>query len=477
MKQIGSGSEYGEAFKSCVPFNKTLNACDTQSEIILSTKKIPLSRKQQSDLETSITSGKNKLNGMQPYEYNDVSIEILGMYLSYVIIMNDQPICPNLPLMYDWFYCDNITYTNKKINNKLDINNEYTTLLNNLYTDEFNESYKLFINDLQNNKNLVNVDDSNINKFLTTSTIIHDTIRKSLNSKITNSCLLVLNEYADEGDLKNWLITKNRNEIEWYTMYFQVFAGLYALQKHFDLLHYDLHWGNVLVHNINNMNNKFNSKKKDSTYMLYKIDNNYYKIPNTGYLFTLWDFGFARIFSKNLHAKTWYNHDNYDMNPYSEDYFRISQAVYWYQGGNGPNKPTGKETNREIHGKTPSILKKVFYNTVSDAYKKKTPLEKLFPMVFSRFRITESEYNELKNITFTPYTIDDNIIPSAPLEIKNTTNYYREYITVNELKDKLSKISSNISSNNMMQISQEVDVTMQPVEESDKVSDSKRMVS
>ena len=148
MKQIGSGSEYGEAFKSCVPFNKTLNACDTQSEIILSTKKIPLSRKQQSDLETSITSGKNKLNGMQPYEYNDVSIEILGMYLSYVIIMNNEPICPNLPLMYDWFYCDNITYTNEKINNKLDINNEYTTLLNNLYTDEFNESYKLFINDL-----------------------------------------------------------------------------------------------------------------------------------------------------------------------------------------------------------------------------------------------------------------------------------------------------------------------------------------
>ena len=47
------------------------------------------------------------------------------------------------------------------------------------------------------------------------------------------------------------------------------------------------------------------------------------------------------------------------MNPYSEDYYRISHAVYWYQGGNGPNRPTGKETNREIHGTTPNKLKNV----------------------------------------------------------------------------------------------------------------------
>lgn len=459
MKQIGSGSEYGEAFKSCVPFDQNLNACDKESEIILSTKKIPLSRKQQNDIEDSIATGKNKLNGMQPYEYNDVSMEILGMYLSYVIIMNDQPICPNLPLMYDWFYCDNITYANAKINNKLDINIDYRVLLNNLYTEEFNDSYKSFIKDLQNNKKLVNVDDSIINKFLTTNPVIHDTIRQSLNNKITNSCVLVLNEYADEGDLKNWLLAKHRNEIEWYTMYFQVFAGLYALQKHFDLLHYDLHWGNVLVHNIKNLKNlkNFNSKK-DSSYMLYKIDNNFYRIPNTGYLFTLWDFGFARIFSKKLHAKEEYQRDSYNMNPYSEDYYRISQAVFWYQGGNGPSKPTGKETKRAIHGTTPTILTKIFYKTILNAYKNKTPLEKLFPMLFSRFQITEDRYNQLKDLAFTPYTIDDTTIPSAPQEIRNTTNHYREYITVNQLNDKLTPILDN---NNAMQVSQSLGDQMQ----------------
>lgn len=437
MKQIGSGSEYGEAFKSCAPYDTNLNKCDPQKEIILSTKKIPLSRKQQKDIQQSIDTDKNKLNGLEPYEYNDVSMEILGMYLSYVITMNNTPICPNLPLMYDWFYCDNISYSNDKLNTKVDIDNEYPTLLRYLNTNELNKSYKSFITDLQKADKIVNVADSDINKFLTTNQLLSNTIRSCLNNQITNSCLLVLNEYADEGDLKSWLLKKKRSGLEWYTMYFQVFAGLYALQKHFDLLHYDLHWGNVLVHNINNFK-KFDPSKKDD-FILYNINDKYYKIPNTGFLFTLWDYGFARIFSKNLHAKTSYPRDNLDMNPYSEDYYRISHAIYWYQGGNSPNEPTGKETNREIHGVTPDILKNAFYKEMLKAYKKNTPLEKVIPILFSRFMINKDEYDELKETSFAPYIINDNNTPSVPPEIKNTTTYYKDYLNITQLRDLLNQ--------------------------------------
>ena len=440
MKGIGSGSEYGEAFKSCIPYNKDLNTCDNNG-IILSTKKIPLSRKQQKNINRNITDNKNKLVGLEPYEENDVSMEILSMYLSYVIIMNNIPICPNLPLMYDWFYCDNIRYINDKLNNRLNIETEYKTLLNNLNNTNMINSYSSFINKLEKSDKIVDVDDIYINKFLTENQFINKIIRTTLNDQITNSCLLVLNEYADEGDLKHWLIKQERSTMEWLVMYFQVFAGLYALQKHFDLVHYDLHWGNVLVHNIKKYK-KYNPHKTDE-FLLYNINNDYYKIPNVGYLFTLWDFGLARIFSKNLHAKKFYYTDNSDMNPYSEDYYRISHAVYWYQGGNGPNKPTGKETNREIHGTTPNKLKNVFYKTVQSLYDKKTPLEKIFPVLFSEFIINENEYNKLLKISHSPYIINDTVKPSVSPVILNNTKYYKEYLSVSELQKNIKTSKNN----------------------------------
>lgn len=441
MKGIGSGSEYGEAFQSCIPYKEDLKTCDLDKRIILSTKKIPLSRKQQSNIQQSIKDGKNKLNGMEPYEDNDVSMEILGMYVSYVIIMNNIPICPNLPLMYDWFYCDNISYKNERLNNRLSIENEYKGLLNNLGTNEMLNTYTSFVNKLEKANKIVDVDDIYVNKFLTENQFINKIIRSSLNNQITHSCLLVLNEYADEGDLKNWLIKKPRSELKWMVMYFQVFAGLYALQKHFDLLHYDLHWGNVLVHNVKNFK-KYHPGKSDS-FLLYNINDVYYKIPNIGYLFTLWDFGFARIFSKNLHAKTFYISDNHDSNPYSEDYFRISHAIYWYQGGNSPGKPTGKETNREIHGTTPDKLKNFFYQKVTSLYYENTPLEKLFPELFAEFIINENEYNELLKTSHSPYIINDTVVPHTVPVILNNTNYYKQYLNTTQLRDHIKRNKTN----------------------------------
>ena len=42
LNMIGSGSANGEAFKSCIPYDSNTHTCDKTNEILLSTKKIPL---------------------------------------------------------------------------------------------------------------------------------------------------------------------------------------------------------------------------------------------------------------------------------------------------------------------------------------------------------------------------------------------------------------------------------------------------
>ncbi len=65
---------------------------------------------------------------------------------------------------------------------------------------------------------------------------------------------------------------------------FQVVAGLYAMEKFYNASHNDLHYGNVLVHQV-----------PPGGYWQYKINNKIYNIENMGYLFVLWDFGMTHI--------------------------------------------------------------------------------------------------------------------------------------------------------------------------------------
>ena len=65
---------------------------------------------------------------------------------------------------------------------------------------------------------------------------------------------------------------------------FQVYAGIYSLQKHFNITHHDLHLGNILF-----------LKSKPGSYTKYTIDNIDYYLPNLGFTVTLWDFGFSMM--------------------------------------------------------------------------------------------------------------------------------------------------------------------------------------
>ena len=98
-------------------------------------------------------------------------------------------------------------------------------------------------------------------------------------------CMLVVNEFAD-GDLNHYI--KKRKDVWTLPLVdncvFQMVAGLYALEKYYNMSHNDLHYGNVLVHEI-----------KPGGYWQYHIDGLTYKVPNLGFVFVLWDLGMAHI--------------------------------------------------------------------------------------------------------------------------------------------------------------------------------------
>ena len=111
-------------------------------------------------------------------------------------------------------------------------------------------------------------------------------------------CVILINELATAGDISKWSEIP-RTDDEWINAYFQIFSALYALQKYFDITHHDLHWGNVLVHEV-----------ERGGFWRYTIDGKVYDVPNMGWLFTLWDFGYARIPGK-IEIDKWRNMTRY----------------------------------------------------------------------------------------------------------------------------------------------------------------------
>jgi len=111
-----------------------------------------------------------------------------------------------------------------------------------------------------------------------------------------------LSEYANGGSFKDWLLGKIRSRAELDNAFFQIFHGLYCLAKYFGVSHNDLHWENVLIH-----------KVKPGGLWVYEINDVKYYLPNLGFVFVLWDFGFSERKKNNI----------------VEDLKRISYSLKW----------------------------------------------------------------------------------------------------------------------------------------------------
>lgn len=206
-KNLGKAIEMDKRFGSPSAFGEAWIGFTFKNGYKVAVKKMPLGRWDQG---VSFTR-KQLLSG------DSVWAEMAAYMLCSILVM--AKICPNLPILYKYFWCPKCHFENRYIKPKV------------------------------------------------------------------QPCLLVVNELAD-GDLKFYLEKRTQiwtNDLITNCL-FQIAAGLYSLEKFYNLSHNDLHFGNVLVHEI-----------IPGGYWHYRIDGDDYYVPNLGYLFVLWDFGMAHI--------------------------------------------------------------------------------------------------------------------------------------------------------------------------------------
>jgi hypothetical protein len=157
------------------------------------------------------------------------------------------------------------------------------------------------------------------------------------------------------GDLKMLMNSKKHNTIFIKNTITQLFFCISTFSEYTGLIHKDAHWGNFLYHNI-----------KPGGFFYYKINNIDVYLENIGYIWVIWDFGFARKQkTHNIH----------------KDYSRIIKAFYprsfngWVPNNIGMNQDA-VQFSLNIHSK----LELLSYNLNSIESKKKTIHKILFEL-------------------------------------------------------------------------------------------------
>jgi len=237
--RIGSDSLNGEVQRSCYPIicphsgniGSASRCSCANNAVTLALKKVPVYPD-----TPLIQPSRDDITDPYWTKY-EMYAEIVCLRL--VTFLVREGVCPNLPMFFAYFPCDHCTFENTKINNRFE-------------------------------------------KF-ETKPRTRAASKLPVTTSNRRSCLLMLNEFASGGDFSDWCGTTRSFE-EWMNAYFQIFIALAAIQRYFNMTHFDLHWGNILVHNI-----------PKGGYWKYTLNKKNYYIPNLGFLLVLWDFGYALI--------------------------------------------------------------------------------------------------------------------------------------------------------------------------------------
>ncbi len=197
----------------------------------------------------------NKLN----YDYKVwKELEILKIIFNIL----QQNITPNLPVIYLYFVCNDMTkkdYSNPNIR-KFYNNKKIRNSLKEKITDECDNRVQ----------------------------VLNRMIRKK---DYGLNCLCIINELCDftiKDLITDHKLMNNIDDYKFKSFMFQIITGIYAYNKHGNIAHFDLHGNNILISNINS-----------GKHWNYHINNNTYYIPNYGYSLKIWDFGRSYIIGKD----------------------------------------------------------------------------------------------------------------------------------------------------------------------------------
>lgn len=149
----------------------------------------------------------------------------------------------------------------------------------------------------------------------------------------------IYNEYVNYKDFDTWAQKNHRREV-WYNALFQIMIAIIALQKHFGMIHSDLHTQNILV-----------QKVKRGGYWKYTLDNHTYYLPNLGFVFLIHDFGFSWIPRKLTPVKWHYNDTLKHLTPIERKFYDISIFLKWLND---------KNSNYKLPGDIQSKIKEIF---------------------------------------------------------------------------------------------------------------------
>lgn len=99
----------------------------------------------------------------------------------------------------------------------------------------------------------------------------------------------------DMGTYLDFLLQKNKNIDPKIldSMIISIFHSLFIIQNEFNMLHNDLHLGNIFISWLDEKNDSYSISLKNKKYFAYKIHNKTYYIPNFGWIIKIADLGFS----------------------------------------------------------------------------------------------------------------------------------------------------------------------------------------
>jgi hypothetical protein len=197
----------------------------------------------------------------------------------------EKKVCPNLPLMYDSFWCGDCQVSNPLLKEKLETDKIRTSDLIQAFVSSseknkkiYEATFALFLRRFQGLSNKELTDMAFKEALRISSTQIHKIVMLP--------CYLVANELAN-SDFLYWL-SQRRSLSQIKEALLQIAIGLYATMKHLRFFHKDLHCANVLVNWL-----------PRGGYFRFTIEGKVFDVEHHGFLFKLWDFGKSELGSTN----------------------------------------------------------------------------------------------------------------------------------------------------------------------------------